>query len=156
MEKRDQHNLKFKIKNLSGEQVTYNLLPLKRKEAAYVSHTFLQTLLRGFAKASQGGQEALLDALSMVEFDTLWDLASILLRDAEIHTPNGIERIDNLDRTEYFEDRPEELYMAVAYGIKENYPGVFSRVRGLLDGLGRKISDLSTAPESASTDSGTP
>jgi hypothetical protein len=146
--KRDQHNLKFTLTNFEGEEVTYNLLPLKRKNAAYVSHRFLQTLLKGFAKAAKGGQEALLEALSAIEFDVLWDLASILLKGAEIHGAGGIARIDNLDESEYFEDRPEELYLAVFNGVKENYPGVFSRVRGLLGDLAAKTSDLATAPES--------
>ena len=144
---RDQHNLKFKITNLSGEQITYNLLPLKRKQAAYVAHTFLQTLLKSLGTAASGGTEALLEALGNVEFETIWNLASILLRDAEIHHENGIERIGDLEQTDYFSENPEELYLAVFSGIKENYPKFFLKVRGLLDGLARKTSDLVKGPQ---------
>jgi hypothetical protein len=154
--KRDQHNLKFQIKNLSGEQVTYNLLPLKRKTAAYVSHRFLQTLLRGFAKAAQGGQEALLEALSDIDFDTLWDLASTILKDAEIHHMNGVEKISDLDESEYFEENPEELYLAVAHGVRENYPKFFSRIKGLLGDLVRRTSEMSEALASQPATSDTP
>ena len=133
---RSRHNIQFTIKNISGDEKVYNLLPLKRKEAAWVAHTFLRTLLRSLSDIiNKGGQEALFDALASIDFSTIWRLGGILLKNAEIRCPDRIVRIDDLEECEYFEDNPEELYLAIFHGVKENYPNFFSKgLLGLVHG----------------------
>ncbi|NIV93793.1 hypothetical protein GWN42_13590 [candidate division KSB1 bacterium] len=144
---KDPHNIKFVLTNLSGEKVEYDLQPLKRKDAAYVAHTFLQTILKALSGAIAGSGDsnekakAVVDSLSKIDFETIWSMASILLKYARIKTENGIVEINDLDECDYFAENPDELYLAVYHGILENYPKVFSRVRDLMSGLGQQISE---------------
>ena len=133
--KKDPHNINFVITNLSGEKREYNLQPLKRKDAAFVAHSFLQTLLKGFSQATAGAadkadqQSGILKALSEIDFETVWGLASMLLRYASIKTEDETIVINDLDECDHFSDNPDELYLVIFHGVKENFPKVFSKVR---------------------------
>ena len=150
-------SIQFEITNLGGEKKQYFLQPLKRKTAAHVAHTFLQTLFRGLSKAGRAEDEdkqsAVLDAIASIEFETLWGLASELLRNSTIQQGVGkpIIQIDTLENTDYFEDNPDELYQAVFFGVKENFPKVFSRVRASLRGFGQPRSDKMTSDREMSS-----
>lgn len=136
-------SIQFTIKNLEGKEKKYFLQPLRRKDAAFVAHTFLRSLLKGLSgvTAKGGGQAALLQALSDIDFDLLWGMAEVLLRYSTIKQgkDNPIIEIEDLNETDYFERNPEELYMAVFNGVKENYPEVFTKVRGVLKGFDQKV-----------------
>ena len=140
--KKDPHNINFLITNLSGEKREYNLQPLKRKDAAFVAHTFLQTLLKGFSKATAGSrdkidqQTGILKALSEIDFETVWGLASMLLKYASVKTEDETIIIDDLDECDHFADNPDELYLVIFHGVKENFPKVFSKVRDRLAAMG--------------------
>lgn len=138
-------SIQFTIKNLEGKEKKYFLQPLRRKDAAFVAHNFLRALLKGLSGINQrkmkgDGQAALLQALSDIDFDLLWGLAEVMLRYSTIKQgkDNPIIEIEDLNETDYFDENPEELYLAVFNGIKENFPKVFTKVRGLLGGLGQK------------------
>ncbi len=140
--KKDPHNINFSLTNLSGEKREYNLQPLKRKDAAFVAHTFLQTLLKGFSKATAGSsnqaesQAGILNALSEIDFDTVWGLASILLKYASVKTEDETIVIDDLEKCDYFAENPDELYIVIFHGVKENFPKVFSKVRDRIAAIG--------------------
>jgi len=140
--KKDPHNINFSLTNLSGEIREYNLQPLKRKDAAYVAHTFLQTLLKGFSEATAGAsdkaesQSRILKALGEIEFETIWGLASMLLKYASVKTETETIVIDDLEKSDYFAENPDEIYLVIFHGIKENFPKVFSKVRDRLAAIG--------------------
>jgi len=160
---RDPHSIQFTITDLDKERKQYDLIPLRRKDAAFVMHSFLRTILKGLSEAVKKDQSmnmaSILGALSEVEFDTLWAIAEYIFQGAEIKNvikgKGEITRIDNLNDTDYFTENPDELYLAVYYGVLENYPKVFSKVRDRLTDLGLKISDqmkgLESQPETSDT-----
>ena len=126
------HQRTIKVKTLEGEK-EYNFVLLKRKEAAEVFHNTLLVVAGAFSelvKADKSKPEDLLIAMKTFDFDTLWSLAEKLLRGVMI---DGSE-IGDLEETSYFEEQPEELYIAVWHGIQVNYPKVFSKIRERLIG----------------------
>jgi len=151
--KKGPHNINFSLTNLSGEKREYNLQPLKRKDAAFVAHSFLQTLLKGFSKATAGApnqvdqQAGILKALSEIDFETVWGLAAMLLRYAIIKTEDETITIEDLDECDHFAENPDELYLVIFHGVKENFPKVFSKVR---DRIGAIAGDLIPDKESES------
>jgi hypothetical protein len=161
---RDPHNIKFVITDLAKDRKQYDLVPLTRKDAAYVMHSSLRTVLKGLAEASGKSTSgfdtsALLKALSEIEFETLWSIARVILRGAQIKNvvkgQGEITLIDDLDDTDYFTENPDELYLAVYHGVIENYPKVFSKVRDLFGDLVNKISDRTLDQTSLSETSDT-
>lgn len=133
-------SIQFTLKNLSGEEKRYFLFPLKRKTASLVAHLFLQTILKGMSQAlkdtdSENTYSNVLKALSEIDFDVLWGMAIHLFKNATIKSKSETIEIESLDESDYFSENPDELYIAVYHGVKENYPKVFSRVRELTKGL---------------------
>jgi len=122
--KRDQ--IKFKVKGFSGESA-YNLEPLTRRESMEVFHKAFQMVARAMDAVTETDSEmgALLSVIKTLDSDTIWDIAKAVLREAVIVNEKGKFEITDLDESDYFDDRPEEFYLALAHAIKENYPKVF-------------------------------
>lgn len=126
--------LKATFKTLDDREVTYQFTALKRKEAALVFHNTLRTLLSGLAGAGrEDGGVDFVEALKGFEFELFWSLAKKLLKFCIVTSDKGVVEIKDLDATDYFEDRWDELYYAVFHAVKENYPKFFS---GLMESLG--------------------
>jgi hypothetical protein len=133
-----------KMKTLTGEK-DLQLVPLKRKDAAEVFHTTLITLVSTVAEISKTRSDddrtfALFKAVEQVEFSKIWGLADKLLANAII---DGVE-IKSMDETDYFEQNPLDLYVAVTYAIIENWPDFFGKLRqGISDlDLSEKVKGL--------------
>jgi hypothetical protein len=134
MRQTEQVDLVVDVKTLEGVK-KYNFVALKRKEAARIFHGVLGVVVEAIARVSESKDAdrvaAILDAVKALDFDRFWALASALLRNVIV---DGTE-IGPLDTTDYFETRPEELYIATVYAVLENWPKVFSKVRGSLSGF---------------------
>jgi len=122
--KRDQ--IKFKVKGFSGESA-YNLEPLTRRESMEVFHKSAQIIAQavGLVTESDTEMKALSSVVKSLDPGTLWSIAKAVFREAVIVNENGKFEITDLDESDYFDNRPEEFYLALAYAIKENYPKVF-------------------------------
>jgi hypothetical protein len=128
-------DLKVKVKTLDGEK-EYVFLALVRKDAAEVFHGVLTALISAVAGISVSDEENKIDAvfkaLNTLDFDTVWSLGEKLLRFAIL---DGVE-IKDLNDTDYFDDHPEELYLAIFHAVMLNYPKVLLKVREALSGSG--------------------
>jgi len=135
MTDRVMRDIEVDVKTLEGIK-KYSFIALRRKEAARVFHGVLEVVVVAIAKAAESGNEAertgaILDAIKTLDFDTFYDLARTLLRFVVI---DG-EEIADIEKSDYFTERPEELYIATVYAILENWPKLFSRVRERLAGF---------------------
>ena len=125
-------DLKVKIKNFSDEEKEYNFVALTRKEAMNVFHDSISAILSVIAEINDTSNEmSIFKALKAVDFDTFWGLAEkllkcVLINDAEIR---------DINQTDYFDENPEEMYLAVYHAIRLNYPNVFSKVQRVLSGF---------------------
>jgi len=133
--------LNIKFKTLDDREVEYQLTPLKRKEAALVFHNTLVVVLKamGEVSADEDKQGALLKALDVLDFETVWGLASKLLRNSIIKSDKGFVEVKNLDECDYFTDRPDEMYLAIFHAVKANFPKFFS---GMMAKVGFNPEDL--------------
>jgi len=130
-----QRDIKVTIKTLDGEK-NYNFIALKRKDAAEVFHSTLITIVSAIAEISKAKNDsdrtaAIFRAVKLLDFDTFWSLAEKLLKFVVI---DDVE-IKDINETDYFEENPEELYLAVFHAILENYPKVFIKLREKLKDL---------------------
>jgi len=126
------HQSTVKVKTLDGEK-EYNFVLLKRREAAEVFHNTLLVLAGALSEVVKSGDNTDFDlgkALQALDFSVLWDLATKLLSGAMV---DGNE-LGELEESSYFEEQPEELYIAVWHAIQANYPRVFSKIRERLSG----------------------
>jgi hypothetical protein len=126
------------IKTLEGTK-KYAFQLLTRRDAAEVFHNSIQTILKAIAGVDLGAMQkgdvsvdSLVKGLSSVDFDTVWGLGEKLLRFVQI---DG-EEIADINESDYFGENPEELYLAIVYAVKVNYPKVFSKLRKALQGFG--------------------
>lgn len=131
-----------KVKTLEGEK-TYAFQLLTRRAAVEVFHKSIQTILQTIAGIDLGAVQrgdisvdGLARGLAAIEFEIVWALGEKLLAFVQI---NG-EEIQDINQSDYFGENPEELYIAIVHGIKVNYPKVFSKLRGALEGFG--LADL--------------
>lgn len=145
------------VKTLDGEKL-YKFRLLKRREAAKIYHTSVQTVVKLIAGAVGADTvEAKLLAIDSLDFDTIWNLASVLLKDCVV-IPNMenmqymIPLGSNLDDCDYFNDNNEELYIAIYHALRVNFPKSFSRLEkrlrdtipGIQETISQKFSIRST------------
>jgi hypothetical protein len=90
-----------------------------------------------------------------VDFDTFWGLAEELLHGATIKPDlnNLLEiiQIEDLNTTNYYDERPEERYIATFYAIRANYPKSFSRVISKAKDFARKQDQKTMKSQTPST-----
>lgn len=134
--------IQFSITGLSGKS-GYILEPLTRRESLKIFHAAVETVvsglgsvLSGFGKSQEISEDKLLGALKALDFDKLYDIGRATLRAAVIVNDAGKFDINQLDESDYFDDRPEEFYLAIAYAIKENFPNVFFTLTRALKDFG--------------------
>jgi len=146
----EQKDLAVKVKTFEGEK-DYLFVGLKRIEAMRVFHNVLLTVLEGIAQVGNAKTDeakglAMLSAIRVLDFDTFfYKLAVPLLNNVIIDD----EEIGDLESTEYFETRPEELYLAVYHAILLNYPDFFGKVR---EALGKALKGFDLANIKAKLD----
>jgi hypothetical protein len=123
--------INFTLKGLSGE-AKYNLEPLTRKESLRIFHTVSELLISGLGNIIQGltkkgdfDEKALLDISKSFDFDKVYLIGSSVFRAATITDASGLHTIDNLEDSDYFDDKPLDFYLAIAYAIRGNWPKVF-------------------------------
>ena len=118
------------VRDLSGQEKEYILPVLLRKDAADI---FQNTCLSLFSivriTLHEHGSPAAATEVSKISFDDFWLLARRLLSDKMIVNKICIGDIDN---SNYFEENPDELYIAIFNSIRLNYPNIFfaSSVKG--------------------------
>lgn len=125
--KKDMTNTEAEVtfKSFFGEEVTYNIVLLKRKKAAMTFHTSVQALLGSFGNIDKMEGASFLKAVEGLDFEKVWSLGETLLDQCLV---NGEE----IDFEDYFGERPVELYQAIAQALLLNYPDVFTRARSVL------------------------
>ena len=121
-------DLKAVIKNLAGEEVEYNFVALRRKEAMRVFHNSLTSILGAIGEVSDLTDTSIFRALKSIEFDVVWDLAESLLNQVII---DGTE-ITDINETDYFNDKQDEFYLAIGYALKLNYPDIFTKAQAAI------------------------
>ena len=136
------------VKTLDGEKL-YTFRLLKKKEAARIYHTAVSAILSAIAQAAGGeGPTAKLEAIKAIDFDTFWGLAHTLLKGCVIRenpdNPDDMVQVNDLDECEYFDDLREELYIAVYYGLKANFPKSWGRIEKAMGDFGPKLAAIVT------------
>lgn len=142
--------LTVQAKTLSGEVRSYQFCKLRHREAAEVLHNTLQAVIVSLAEmfsAMSPGEfgglsnlklipiDKVLSVAKQLDFGTVWGLASVLLRNAVLDNQTiG----PDIDKTDYFTGRHDELYIALYHAVKENYPELFLALPGLSDILAKK------------------
>lgn len=129
----EKHEIVVDIKSfITGETKVYKFVPLKRKEAAEVFHNTLLAILsvvgNSTTEKESSGLQSIMAALKGIDFETFWSLAEKLLAFVIIDN----EEIKDINETDYFNENPEELYLAVFHAILSNYPSVFGKLQGIL------------------------
>jgi hypothetical protein len=137
-----QVDLKATVKTLDGEK-EYIFVALTRREAMEVFHGTLTTVLSVLPELGSGD----FGALKKLDFDTIWSLAEKLLRFAIL---DGVE-IEDLNETEYFDDHPDELYLAMAQAVRMNWPDIFEKAKNALSGSDLKSKVLEVLNREEST-----
>ena len=148
---------------------SYEFEYLKTKEAIEVNFTSLKVIVGTLGRVApllfqEKGESSeaevaarIFGTLSEIPFETLWSLGEKLLRNVVI---DGDELIENLETSTYFAENIDEFYVAVIFGIKGNYPKVFSKVQEKLKGSGlldkakflKRISDVTSKLNTPSTE----
>lgn len=148
---------------------SYEFEYLKTKEAIEVNFTSLKVLVGTLGRVAPlllqekgKGEEAEIAArifgtLSEIPFEILWSLGEKVLRNVVIDGDTLIENLENDDG--YFAENIDEFYVAIIFGIKGNYPKVFSKVQeklkdsGLLDKAKflKRINDVTNKLNTPST-----
>ncbi len=130
---------------------------LRQKEAAKIYHKTVSVLLSALAQAAGGdGPAAKLEAIKAIDFDTFWTLASTLLRGCNIRpnpqgNPEFFITVEDLDTCEYFDEAREELYIAVYYALRANYPKSWARVEKAMGDIGPRIEAMMTRESSTAS-----
>lgn len=142
--------LTVQAKTLKGETLNYQFCKLRHREAAEVLHNTLQTVITSLANMFAGMQpgefkgfadvktipiDKVLAIAKQLDFGTVWSLASVLLRNAVL---DNQALGPDIDKTDYFTGRHDELYIALYHAIRENYPELFLALPGLSGIFGKK------------------
>lgn len=106
--------IEIEYETFSGVTKKASLIPLRRKEAAEVFHNTLMKML------NSGGE--IENIIKGLEFESMWNLASKVLRGAVIDRHNEIRELED---TDYFEKYPDELMLLTLQGITANWPNFF-------------------------------
>ena len=127
------------LRGSDGEKL-YKFRILTRREAARVFHNSIKLILKALSGLSGDDKSTkIVEAIDSLDFDHVWNLAKVLLKNCIIspnmENPQHMITISNLDETDYFDDCREELYIALYYSLKANYPKSFSRVAEKLQGF---------------------
>ncbi len=143
------------VKTLDGEKL-YTFRLLRKRDAARIYHQTVSVLISTIAQAvGDGGPAAKIEAVKAIDFDTFWGLASALLKGCAIRpnpdNPDHIVSIGDLDDTEYFDDEREELYIAVYYALRANFPKSWGRIEKAAAGFGPKLAAMVTPSSTALT-----
>jgi len=125
--KKDMTNTEATVtfKSFFGDDVTYNIVLLKRKKAAMVFHNSVQALLGSFGNIDKMEGASFMKAVDGLDFEKCWSLGGTLLDQCMV---NGEE----IDFEDYFGERPVELYQAMGHALLLNYPDVFTRARAVM------------------------
>jgi len=148
------------IKGFDGVKKKYCFIPLTKKEANYVLYTLTGSVIES-AGGSMGAWKALVadlpsdmskeavqavvekegwgSALTVarsyfkaVPHEVFWDVASRVLRGCTILASTGVVTIKGLDDCDYFDDCPEEMFIAVLRGLGVSYGNFFKRLKAAL------------------------
>jgi len=137
----NREQIKFKLTSLSGA-AEYNLEPLTRKESLKIFHTVseifvsgLGTIAEKLTKGKDFDEQTLLSVTRALEFDKVYAIGSAVFRSAVIINEDGKHEIDDLEDSDYFDERPEEFYIAIAHAVRGNWPKTFFA-------LARKLNDF--------------
>lgn len=153
-EKNTKDQTLVKVKTLEGVK-DYNFLLLKRKKAAKVFHESLSVIVRAVSELAMANKKfdvsKIGQAISALDFETLWGLGEDLLAFVII---DG-EEIEDINKTDYFTDRPEELYVAIYNAIAVNYPKVFLKLKGAASAFGLQDKLKEALKETAVTEEST-
>jgi hypothetical protein len=134
--------IKFTVKSFSGES-HYNLEPLTRKELLMVFHGCVEKVIAVIPELDNLDYSvAAVKLASMFSGEDIYSALCAMLRDAMIRNEEGTFEIDDLTESDYFDDRPEEMYLAFLFGLKENFPKVFFTITQKLGIEGDPLMDL--------------
>lgn len=137
----ESQDLKATIKGLDGLEKEYVFNKLHGKQASKVFHeaclVVVPILFSGLDLSDN--MSALAYKLKDVSFDDVWDLAENLLSFVII---DGTE-IRDINKSDYFGENPDELYIAVYHAVKLNFPKIFNN----LSSIQGSLFSLDGAPE---------
>lgn len=134
------------VPTLSGVK-RYEFEALQKREAMFIAHNSLRIILSALGNVSSllcrkieeedtetRAQilKGVVEGLSIIDFDTIWDLARSIFRNVAI---DGEILIEDIDESNYFPENLDEFYMALIIGIGGNFPNVFTKIQGALSGL---------------------
>lgn len=123
----------------------YQFTLLKTRQAAKIYHESVTSLLSVIAGAIGSKEDARgrIEAIRSLDFDLIWNLGEALLRGCNVRedkcNPQNMISIRELESTNYFDDKREELYCAIWGALRANYPNSWSRLERGLEGFGPKI-----------------
>lgn len=134
-------DIKFKLSSIEGNEIEFDLIPLKQKKAAHVFHTVLQKVVASVSagipeKGEKLSMGAILKSMSEnVEFDDIWFLLEQMLENAIVDD----NEVGDLNTSDIFEDNPQWPYLVCYHGIKGNWPKVFSKLGAKMTGFASRI-----------------
>ena len=151
--------------NLDGENISCTYIPLTRREAWEVEYNTLGTIAAAlcnaapyimalFQQSAKGVSKdientshiarAVHAVHSAVPFPVLYDVAKKILRGAVIDRDGFTAVIEELDESNYFDDRLDELLLATFWGLDVSFPRAFTKARAFLDVLKGEEKDPGT------------
>lgn len=107
----------------------FALSPLKQKQAGRVFHTSVSQMIAAFSSVESFKNEdsvirGLIKGFSEIDYDQLWDLAEILCKGAFVDE----KEIKSIEDLEAMAEKPWILYLIIFYGVRGNWPRVFSEL----------------------------
>lgn len=148
------------IKGIDGVKKKYCFIPLTKKEANYVLYTLTGSAIESAGGSMEALRELVADlpsdmdkeaARAIVEkkgwgavltiarsyfkavpHEVFWDVASRVLRGCTILSEAKVVKIENLDDCDYFDDCPDEMFIAVARGLGVSYGNFFKRLKAAM------------------------
>ena len=123
--------------NFTIEDVEYSLTPLTQRVAANVFHNCLVRVVASITKAASGATSAekmdkLAEAISsQLKFDDVWFILSKMMAHALVDD----DEVGDLDTSKVFDENPHHMYLVLYYGIKGNWPKVFSKLETKMGGF---------------------
>ena len=119
----ESQDLKATIKGLDGVEKEYVFNKLYGKKALRIFHNtvlLMAPMLACLEEDQENVMKELAASLKGISFDDVWALAENLLAFVII---DGLE-IQDINKSDYFGEHPEELYLAVYHSATLNYPTV--------------------------------